>query len=183
MKTSPTIRISIIASGLLLAACQSSTSPTGFGDLSFEELNTLSAQQATLTRTAAAMPTTGTAQYNGFANIGLHTDQDNMWTAAALGEVVVNTNFDAGTLTGTIDNFVYYDQSPISGSMVISNGIITGDTFTAQADGTVATSVLDYDIDGEFYGDNADMMSMFFDGTSTIGGVTEDNLGVGIVVK
>ena len=87
-------------------------------------------------------------------------------------------------LSGSIRNFQYFDQAPVSGSVSISGGTIaSNEVLGASATGTVAGRTLDYDVDGEFQGASAQVLYLWFDGTSfssETGLVNEGGVGIGL---
>jgi hypothetical protein len=128
------------------------------------------------------LPTTS-ASYNGVINIGFGTGAG--VTDGAYGELNLNVNFGANTLSGSATNFAHYDQSSASGSMLITNGALTGnntgigDGLTADASGTVSGNALNFDVTGHFAGNNAEAVYLYLDAKSA----ADTSLGVGIAVK
>ena len=127
---------------------------------------------------------TGSASYTGVANIGFGTGAG--MRDGAYGELSVNVNFAADTLSGSASNFQFYDQTAASGSMTISNGVLTGTNgvsigsgLTADATGVVAGNTLNMDVEGHFSGAGAEAMFLYLDSKSS----SDTALGVGIAVK
>jgi hypothetical protein len=110
----------------------------------------------------ADMPNTGSATYNGFATLLIDTPTD----SALAGDAEIRANFDARTLSGTLDNFVgSVDGSTytnFNGSLAITNGQIgvsQASAFNGDLNGTLSTSQdvvrVDGDIGGNFRSDGA----------------------------
>ena len=132
----------------------------------------------------ADMPSSGSAGYAGVANIGI--DPATMgFRSAAVGEMAVNVNFGAGgAVSGSIGNFQYLDQTAASGSMAISGGsVVDNELVAASATGTVGGFDVDMSVEGNFVGDAAQFLYLYFDGTSTSGSTTQNTLGVGIGIQ
>lgn len=174
MNTTKSFGLLALAMGLALSGCKTTTGAT-----SYAAFADMTADMTSVTPTPLANMPAGSATYNGFANIGL--DGGVGATSAALGQVALNVDFASSAVSGAINNFIYFDETAASGSMTISNGVIAGNEFTADADGTVGGNLLDYALDGDFLGDNAEMIALYFNGTSTSGGgVPVTVVGVGV---
>lgn len=170
------------AFGLALAGCGGGGGGgTSFASLS-SSLSSLNSSTGGFGLTPEASMATGSATYAGVANIGFGTGSGTR--DAALGALTVNVDFTADTLSGSINNFSYFDQTSASGSMTISSGALTGtnDTgigngLTADASGTVGGNALNMDVTGHFAGTGAEAIYLYFDGKS------DSSLGVGVGIK
>lgn len=169
-----------------LAACGGSDGGTG-GIMSannFSDFQALQSQFLTAgPTTPSQMPVNASATYSGFANLGVDPGATNIMQSAAVGTLTLTADFasGAGTLSGSVGNFQYFDQTPVAGSVTLSNGVIAGsDVVSGEADGTVAGRVLDLTFDGGFAGDTAGIVFLYFDGTSTAGADVQNTGGVGI---
>ena len=174
------------ASALLLAGLTLSACGGGGGGLNgFEAYNELFASTSGLSATPDVEMPSGSGTYSGFANLGINSAATNMFARAAVGEMTLNVNFGGGSaLSGNIRNFQYFDQAPVSGSVSISGGtIVSNEVLGASASGTVAGRSLNYSVDGEFQGSGAQVLYMWFDGTSSsasTGTVNEIGVGIGL---
>ena len=174
-------RAAMVLAGLSLSACGGG----GGGVNSFEAYNELFASTGGLSATPDVQMPSGSGTYQGFANLGINSAASNMFARAAVGEMSLNVNFAGGAaLSGSIRNFQYFDQAPVSGSVSISGGTIaSNEVLGASATGTVAGRTLDYDVDGEFQGASAQVLYLWFDGTSfssSTGLVSEGGVGIGL---
>lgn len=192
MKKTPHLMIALTAIGFSIAGCGGGSgtgigagSGTGAGSVgSFADLSSsFSSMTATgtgLSFTPEANMATGSATYQGVVNIGLGTGSGIGMRDTAFGALTVDVDFTGDTLSGSVDNFFYLDQSAASGSMTINNGTLTGnntgigDGLTADASGTVGGVALDMDVTGHFVGSGAEVINLYLDGK------TDSSMGVGI---
>lgn len=144
--------------------------------------NTISSALADAEITAT-MPSAGTAEYSGIAAIGAKTDTVNV---ALVGDAALTADFAAGTIDGTIDDFIGAkldtDIDPedlqaiftgsldtllaigtADGQVDVTNGAISGSTFTADFDGDVTLddgTVVSPSgtMSGDFYGTDGELI-------------------------
>lgn len=106
------------------------------------------------------MPTSGSAEYNGFATLLIDTPTD----SALAGDARIAANFGTRTLSGDMTNFIgSVDGSPytaFNGSLAIRNGQIgvsTANSFNGDLTGTLSSSQdvvrVDGDVSGTFRSD------------------------------
>ena len=129
-----------------------------------------------------SMPTSGSATYTGTTQITGSFDDSNV---VVLGDTTMTANFATARITGEIDDIVgadlndrqkeRFDDGKLGafaiarvaergdGSIEIKNGVITGNTFTAETDGAFFMDGLNYrvegGVDGEFRGSGANAIS------------------------
>jgi len=120
----------------------------------------------------AVMPTEGTATYTGVAGFlfGAETvDADALAKTAST--LTVNANFTNGGMSGSMTDFYYYDGSSVPGSLTITGGPLTGNTFTRPVTGNL---FVDGDlrpiagtVEGFFAGNDAKAVGVVGDLTAT----------------
>jgi hypothetical protein len=111
------------------------------------------------------MPTVGTATYNGVASI----DSE----AGVVSALRLDANFSDSTIGGEMTNFTDNNNSGAQGSIKITDGNISGNTFDAKLNGSVtaqgeAISVKGV-MTGGFLGANAGAVKGTFEGTQSSG--------------
>lgn len=155
-----------------VSACQSTVGGTPYA----ATLATLTADSASFTATPEPDLPGGSASYTGVANI-VFDSSPTIATAAALGLLQLNVDFAGDTLTGSVTDFAYYDETPVAGSLSITGGVLTGNNgvsigtgLTADASGTVAGNSMDMDVTGEFLGTSAEMIALWFSGKTDLSG-------------
>lgn len=132
---------------------------------------------ARLTQTAAAaMPTTGSAEYDGIVGMAFGGQPASLAKADLLGEVDLRANFATGRVTGELDDFHTADGRELEGELRLGNGRIRGSEFDADLDGRLtgggnAPGAVSGRLDGRFLGAGADALSGTGTGTSDQGGL------------
>lgn len=122
----------------MLAACGGgSTGVANYASLAAEGQFLINKYQAEQVTPVSNMPV-GVATYNG---VGAFSDTTSNLDAivanpALLGDVEIQVNFDTNTLTGTIDDFVDYNGDEAAGSISITSGSVSGNTFNASLSGS-----------------------------------------------
>ena len=130
-----------------------------------------------LTQTSAAsMPVTGRAEYDGVVGMAFGGAPASLQNAEMIGDLDLDANFGAGTITGEMDDFNTRDGRELRGELRLSNGAIRGSGFSANAGGTLtggasAPGRVDATIGGEFLGEGASALSGSGSGTSAGGEV------------
>ena len=123
-------RAAMVLAGLSLSACGGG----GGGVNGFEAYNELFASTSGLSATPDVQMPSGRGTYQGFANLGINSAASNMFARAAVGEITLNVDFGGGAaLSGSIRNFQYFDQAPVSGSVSISGGGSSSADLTASS--------------------------------------------------
>lgn len=129
------VTLSIAASGLLVAACDSANPPT----ISAADIAAAQAQyNAVLAApSTAALPAGGTASMAGYIGGATTGDVDGF-----IAEIGLDVNFGTGSITGTIDNINITDsngnpEQMADGSLSVS-GSTGGTGMTANATGNVS---------------------------------------------
>lgn len=84
-----------------------------------------------------ALPTSGTARYEGFAQI----DPDDGVDRILLSRLQIDLDFRTAAIDGELDNFVWQDEERVSGEVDISNGAITGTQLEFDLNGILEDSV------------------------------------------
>ncbi|AZQ69486.1 hypothetical protein EF888_21440 [Silicimonas algicola] len=162
-----------------LAACGGGSG--GGGAETFDQLasrgNGLIAEywETSLTET---MPASGTANYRGIAaHSSFYTNpEDIVADPDSLSNVEVTANFSTSSMGGVTNNFrVPGNSYPISGSLAITNGIISGSEFIADVSGTLTEDGIPvmYDgiVAGGFLGTGAQALAGFGITDATVAGL------------
>ena len=154
----------IVLSTLLLNACGGGG---GAGGISFASLEQSGAdlivkhyyQPATpLSRMPSGSATfTGVAAFN---NTNVASVNDFISTADPLAKLTLYANFSSNSISGSVTDIKSWNGSATSGSVTISNGRISGNTFLADANGVVfyegSAAAVNAAVDGVFLGYNAE---------------------------
>lgn len=180
----------VLAIASLSACGGSSTSSSGSIPASFEQLSSASAEQlrergeALLAQYDTVDDTTieqmnaqtGTATYAGVTAFG-ETPDFTLDEVVATSAISLTADFGADSISGQMTNF--YEENDvgdfvsIEGSLDVTGGTITGNTFTAAVSGDLATlegeQSVSGTLDGGFIGSGAEAVEGDIDGT--IGGV------------
>ena len=145
----------------LISACSSSSG----GKQSFDEIatkgqNIIEKYEDADVTPVSAMPTSGTATYNGVAAFSDVPDAAYIAeNAEAIAALRLEANFEDSTIGGEMDNFVDYDNDRAQGSVQITNGTISGNTFGADLDGDLTvdgdTATVSGNMEGAFVGADA----------------------------
>lgn len=163
---------SLAAIGVLSACGGSSTGPASFTSASSQAAFDETSQKGLAlieqygdTAATTEMPVSGTADYSGVAGFSDVPDvsPENIFAVA---DVAMTASFSAtgGSINGSMTNFVDSDFDTgqvraFGGSLGISDGVITGNTFTASVSGTLTARndrvEISGGMNGEFVGDDA----------------------------
>ena len=122
-----------------------------------------------------ARPTSGRANYDGYAFIEMNMTGQNVRPGdpgyeAVLGQMALSADFAGGGVTGRIHNVGVEEGPTLSGQLDISDGRLTGNGLTGKVSGTLTGSDMgsvtaDLDMNGTFRGNDAD---------AVVGGFTGD---------
>lgn len=161
----------VLVLGTLISGCETPTPPSiSEQDVqdAITEFNRISALSQSSSAEVAAR--TGSAQFSGSAGGEFLAGSD--VDGGFLGDMSATIDFDAGTVSGTIDNVnTVEDEVPqqlLSGSLGVS-GSISGTSLSATASGTLTG------VDGGFKGDST--------GTYTLSGNFQNDTGTADVVS
>lgn len=163
-----------------LVACGGSGTGSGTANYA-SQLASLQTLDTTLFTPEANLPT-GSATYRGAASFNVDNGSPTTLTGY-YGELAVNVRFADDTLFGSVTNMANFDQDPVSGSISITNGVLTGnntgigDGLTADASGTIDGNSLTMDVTGHFFDSTGGGIALYFDETTSLGG------GVGLGVR
>lgn len=117
---------------------------------------------------ANAVPSAGTATYNGVAGFGASEYSD----IEVMSEASLTADFSASTISGRLTNFRDYENTALPGTVNLQGGQINGNTFSANLTGQLSAygenAVVNGGMLGAFGGSNADMVLAEIEGT--IGG-------------
>lgn len=122
-----------------------------------------------------ARPTSGRANYDGYAFIEMNMTGQNVRPGdegyeAALGQMALTADFAGeGSVTGRIHNVGVEEGPTLGGQLDISEGRLTGNGLTGKVSGTLTGSDMgdvtaDLDMDGRFRGNDADAVVGGFTG-------------------
>lgn len=178
------VKLAVIPAIFALSACGGGsggvmTANTDFADRGVQAANLLADYGNEPLTQIANMPQ-GTFNYSGVAgfSFGNVSNQYIATNAEGLADVNLQANFTNNTITGSLTNFVDYENTRGAGQVDLRNGTITGNEFTANATGSVTylgtPLVAQGTINGGFVGNNADALIGRFDGTwggSTVSGL------------
>jgi hypothetical protein len=162
----------------LLSACSGgSGSSQSFDQLATKGQNIIEKYQDADLTPEAAMPTSGTATYNGVAAFSDVPDAEYIAeNAEAVAALRLEANFGNNTISGKMDNFVDYDNERADGSVQITNGSISGNTFNANLNGSLTvdgdTASVTGDMAGGFVGANANAVAGVLQADLSAGGQT-----------
>lgn len=163
--------LSAIAAAATLSACSSSAS---FEDMTASHAALVSTYENAEPTAVENMPTTGTATYEGNASFetsdGAQDPNPEQWES----KLVLDADFAASTISGEMTNVTPNEGEAAEGSIGITNGAISGNTMTAELDGTLTDpDGIDFTVEGEmsgkFRGDAAATVGGEFFGTATAG--------------
>lgn len=131
----------------------------------------------------STLPTTGVANYSGVAQFGLSDNLDALMdNPEFLSEADFLVDFDNAALSGQFHSFEDASNSEIAGTMSISDGLITEETFVATASGDVAFAGVDRNIGGlilgEIVGTDAGLLGGAFVGKMESGTNNQDLFGI-----
>ncbi|MFV0408261.1 MAG: transferrin-binding protein-like solute binding protein [Paracoccus sp. (in: a-proteobacteria)] len=165
----------------LLAACGGSgggggsDSPANEYSEDAAHAGSVIASTASMNRTSAAsMPTTGRAEYDGVVGMAFGGAPGSLANAQMLGDLDLDANFANGTITGEMDDFNTSDGQRINGELRLTNGAITGSQLSAGVSGNLtggstSPGAVNGSVDGEFLGNGASAVQGSGSATSTGG--------------
>lgn len=127
-----------------------------------------------------ARPTSGQANYDGYAFIEMNMTGQNVRPGdpgyeAVLGQMALTADFAGGGVTGRIHNVGVEEGPTLGGQLDISGGRLTGNGLSGKVSGTLTGSAVgdvtaDLDMDGRFRGNDADAVGGIFTGEVAFGG-------------
>lgn len=125
---------------------------------------------------AASMRVTGRVEYDGVVGMAFGGAPASLQTAEMIGDLDLDANFGAGTITGEMDDFNTRDGRELQGELRVTNGTISGSEFSGNAGGTLtggasAPGRVNATIGGEFTGQGASALAGSGSGTSAGGNV------------
>ncbi|SHL77468.1 hypothetical protein SAMN05444389_101292 [Paracoccus solventivorans] len=178
-----TVVAAILLSGCMGSSGGSSSSPPGGGGGGVPPGQTFDAHDpaavAMESRIDAmsetqARPTSGRANYDGYAFIEMNMTGQNVRPGdqgyeAVLGQMALSADFAGGGVTGRIHNIGVEEGPTLGGQLDISEGRLTGNGLTGKVSGTLTGSAMgdvtaDLDMDGRFRGNDADAVVGGFTG-------------------
>jgi hypothetical protein len=117
---------------------------------------------------ATNMPASGTASFSGVAGVREVGDPD----PSLLSEIALSADFSDGTIDGELRNFVTSGGLPITGTLDISNGVISGNTIDFDMNGVLSGNGTNATVSGSssnagFVGDGAQGVGGNLTGTFT----------------
>ena len=118
-----------------------------------------------------SMPSSGSFTYRGVAGFRSDTnDYDYILSNPKIvGDAEFNVNFETGSISGTIDNFVNNEGLAASGRVSISTGVVSGNSFSASITGALQSGdeagAAVASMYGEFIDENARGMLGIIEGT------------------
>jgi len=154
----------------LLAACGGGGTSANFATKGVQAANLVADYGSAPLTSIANMPS-GTYNYTGVGGFvfGNRTNEYIATQALALGDVNLQANFTTNTISGSLTNFVDYNNIPGAGQVNLRNGVINGNVFSADATGSVTENgiplVVQADLVGGFYGNSANAVLGRMDGT------------------
>lgn len=124
----------------------------------------------------ATMPVRGRAEYDGIVGLAFGGAPASIERADMIGELDLEADFGAGTISGEMDDFNTRDGRELEGELRIRDGRITGSGFSGTATGSLtgspgAPGAIDASISGDFLGSDADAITGTGTGTSAGGTV------------
>lgn len=124
----------------------------------------------------ASMPASGRAEYDGVVGMAFGAAPSAVAGAAMIGDLDLDANFATGRITGEMDDFDTSDGRALNGQLNVSNGTISGSTFTGTIAGNLTGSgtvpgAVNGTINGEFLGADAQAIQGTGTGSSTAGTV------------
>lgn len=174
--TAPIKFTSALAALSILASCggggtgTSSLTPTSFASKGLQAANLIADYGDAPSTNVTNMPI-GEFNYKGVAgfNFGNRSNAYIASNAQALGDVNLQANFTNSTISGSMTNFVDYENTPGVGRVDLRNGVISGNAFAADATGTVTLAgeplVVQSNLVGGFAGTQAEALIGRMDGT------------------
>lgn len=165
----------VVAMAGTLSACGSNG--VSYGELETQGEALIAKYEETDVTPEGQMPTEGTATYRGVAALGEGTTEQDVY-----GKMTMTADFGANTIGGKITN-LREPEGAIGGSLDITEGVITGNTFTADVNGDVTVSgegvaTVDAGASGVFLGENYEAIAADIGGTIVMDGETTDFGGI-----
>jgi hypothetical protein len=154
------------------------------------QINDLNFDLAEVSTTPAdQMPITGAAVYEGVVGFSNTTPASgNISEYDMMSDLTLQADFATGGVTGTMDNFNTRGDVDMDGSLTLTEGTITGTSFTANAigsftEGTTA-EIWDLDVRADFMGASGTAIEGTANGTISNGGsLTTEVFGDMIAVQ
>jgi len=180
-----------------LAACGGGGTGAGGGASSYAaQLASVQGSFDNFTFTPENSLPSGSATYRGVAAFNT-TDLDSIPTNTTdpnvlinsiegyYGALTLNMNFAGNTLTGSVGSFQDFSGAGASGSLSIAGGTITaatnasiGDGYNATASGSIDGEAYTFDVDGNFFDDNGEGVSVYFESTGA-----NEAIGTGMAAR
>ncbi len=122
------------------------------------------------------LPNSGSVTYNGVFGVNLPGEIEEK---SLIGDLALNVNFGNDQLSGSVRDFVDEEEVYYSGTLQITDGLISRDavvedqyTFNADISGNLeadsgGTTSFDGVLVGDFYGDNEEFVAGAFEGDVT----------------
>jgi len=184
-KTSSKIFLTSVSLGLFcLAACgggNSSSQPSAapaFVTAANSSAQLLQFIDNSIPSSPASMPNAGSANYIGMGSFGASSDDQVLkGSPDYIADVSLTVDFAAAVVTGNFDNFAARDGRKLSGTLVVSNGVLSEENFLADAKGSLfaasSTQTIDGVIVGQLFGTNQDAIGGGFAGNRTSNGTAD----------
>ena len=153
----------IVLSTVLLSACGGGGGAGGISFASLEQTGVdIYVKHYNSNETPVSSMPSGSATFTGvaaFNNTNVSSLQEFLNTADPLAKLTLNANFSSNSISGSVTDIKSWNGSATSGSVNISNGRISGNTFLADANGIVYlegnAAEVNALVDGIFHGNNA----------------------------
>lgn len=126
------------------------------------------------------MPTSGFATYSGVVGFSNEAPPASAADYDMMSDLSLRADFGTGGMTGVMDNFNTVGDGQMNGTLTLTEGAITGSSFTANAigsftDGTSA-EVWDLEIAADFIGAGGSAVVGTANGTISNGGSVTSNV-------
>lgn len=121
----------------------------------------IAAATAAMSQTpVAAMPTGGRAEYDGVVGMAFGAAPGSIAVATMVGDLDLDADFATNRITGELDDFDTRDGRELNGALRVSNGRISGSTFSGDISGNLGgrgrvPGAVNGTISGEFRGADA----------------------------
>lgn len=147
--------ISLAASALFLAACDSSNDGSSFNSMSSRGEALLARVETQSATPVGDMPTIGRATYEGVAGFSTSVSDD----VEVMSEASLTADFASSSISGELTNFRDWENNTIAGKVDIEAGTISGNQFTNNLSGSLNYNGRNENVsgvmDGGFVGANA----------------------------